>query len=232
MAAPRLMTTQQYLMTEETLRPQELIFGTLRVADAPKPRHQQLVAELFVPMALHVRQGRLGTMWLSPLDVVLDDEKGLVCSPTCSSSAARPAAVRARPHPVGAGSDGGGAVTVDAAGERSGGASGLVRGVWGERVLAGASVPVEDGGRALRERQDCGASVVWLRRAVAFVGAARFQAGALRSARQQPRDARQLRPGFVERARARVGWLPVSALCWSRGRRLPILPPVQTGGGE
>jgi Uma2 family endonuclease len=81
MAAPRLMTTQQYLMTDETLRPQELIFGALRVADAPKPRHQQLVAELFVPMALHVRQGRLGTMWLSPLDVVLDDEKGLVVQP-------------------------------------------------------------------------------------------------------------------------------------------------------
>lgn len=81
MAAPRLMTTQQYLMTEETSRPQELIFGLFRVSDAPKPRHQQLVAELFVPMALHVRQGRLGTMWLSPLDVVLDDEHGLVVQP-------------------------------------------------------------------------------------------------------------------------------------------------------
>jgi Uma2 family endonuclease len=81
MAAPPLMTTQQYLMTEETLRPQELIFGVFRMSDAPKPRHQQLVAELFVPMALHVRQERLGTMWLSPLDVVLDDENGLVVQP-------------------------------------------------------------------------------------------------------------------------------------------------------
>jgi len=81
MAAPPLMTTQQYLMTEETSRPQELIFEVLRMSDAPKPRHQQLVAELFVPMALHVRQGRLGTMWLSPLDVVLDDEHGLVVQP-------------------------------------------------------------------------------------------------------------------------------------------------------
>lgn len=81
MAAPPLMSTQQYLMTEETSRPQELIFGVLRMSDAPKPRHQQLVAELFVPMALHVRQERLGTMWLSPLDVVLDDEHGLVVQP-------------------------------------------------------------------------------------------------------------------------------------------------------
>lgn len=81
MAAPGLMTTQQYLMTEETSRPQELIFGMFHMSDAPKPRHQQLVAELFVPMALHVRQGRLGTMWLSPLDVVLDDELALVVQP-------------------------------------------------------------------------------------------------------------------------------------------------------
>lgn len=81
MAAPPLMTTQQYLMTEETSRPQELVFGVLWMSDAPKPRHQQLVAELFVPMALHVRQERLGTMWLSPLDVVLDDERGLVVQP-------------------------------------------------------------------------------------------------------------------------------------------------------
>jgi Uma2 family endonuclease len=81
MPAPPLMTTQQYLMTEETLRPQELIYGAFSMADSPKPRHQQLVAELFVPMALHVRQGRLGTMWLSPLDVVLDDENGLVVQP-------------------------------------------------------------------------------------------------------------------------------------------------------
>jgi Uma2 family endonuclease len=81
MAAPPLMTTQQYLMTDETSMPQELIFGVLRMSDAPKPRHQQLVAELFVPMALHVRQERLGTMWLSPLDVVLDDEHGLVVQP-------------------------------------------------------------------------------------------------------------------------------------------------------
>jgi Uma2 family endonuclease len=81
MAAPPLMTTQQYLMTDETLRPQELVFGVLRVSDAPKPRHQQLVADLFVPMWLHVRRERLGRMWLSPLDVVLDDEHGLVVQP-------------------------------------------------------------------------------------------------------------------------------------------------------
>ena len=81
MAARPLMTTQQYLMTEETSRPQELIYGVFWQSEAPSPGHQQLVAELFVAMALHVRQGRLGTMWLSPLDVVLDDEHGLVVQP-------------------------------------------------------------------------------------------------------------------------------------------------------
>ena len=192
MAAPRLMTTQQYLMTDETLRPQELIFGVLRMADAPKPRHQQLVAELFVPMALHVRQGRLGTMWLSPLDVVLDDEQGLVVQPDMFFIGRDrlpfvPDRIRLAPDLM---------VEVLSPLTRLGSDPeerlAWFASVWRQRVLAGASVPVEDGGGALRERQDCGASVVRVRRPAALVGAARLQAGALRSARQQPRHARQL----------------------------------------
>ena len=35
-----IMTVEEYLQTPETLRPQELIYGALRVADAPLPRHQ------------------------------------------------------------------------------------------------------------------------------------------------------------------------------------------------
>ena len=82
MAAPALlMTTLEYLRTPETRQPQELIFGTFRVADAPMPRHQQLVAELHVPLALHVRKERLGSVWLAPLDVILDYEAGLIVQP-------------------------------------------------------------------------------------------------------------------------------------------------------
>jgi Uma2 family endonuclease len=81
MAAPGLMTTQEYLRTPETRRPQELIFGRFRVSDAPLPRHQQIVAELHIPLALHVRKLRLGSVWLAPLDVILDYEAGLIVQP-------------------------------------------------------------------------------------------------------------------------------------------------------
>lgn len=80
-SAPTLMTTEQYIQTPESLQPTELIYGVLRVADTPLPRHQQIIAELHVPMALHVKQNRLGRVWLSPLDVFFDWERHLVLQP-------------------------------------------------------------------------------------------------------------------------------------------------------
>lgn len=81
MAAPRLMTVDEYFKTPETVKPMELAFGVLRVADSPTPRHQSAVAELFYTLRGHVRARRLGTMWLAPLDVVLDDRKALIVQP-------------------------------------------------------------------------------------------------------------------------------------------------------
>jgi len=81
MAGPELMTTEEYFKTPETLKPQELIFGRLRCADSPVPRHQQIIAELYLPMAMHVKERRLGTVWLSPLDVILDYERALIVQP-------------------------------------------------------------------------------------------------------------------------------------------------------
>ena len=80
-AAPRLMTVQEYFATPETVRPAELAFGVLRVADAPTPRHQSAVAQLFLGLDAHVRSRQLGRMWLAPLDVVLDSTKALVVQP-------------------------------------------------------------------------------------------------------------------------------------------------------
>ena len=40
MAAPKLMTVDEYLRTPETVLPAELRFGALRVAEAPSARHQ------------------------------------------------------------------------------------------------------------------------------------------------------------------------------------------------
>lgn len=81
MAAPRLMTVDEYFRTPETVRPMELAFGVLRVADSPTPRHQAAVAELFLALNAHVEERDLGRVWLSPLDVVFDARRALVVQP-------------------------------------------------------------------------------------------------------------------------------------------------------
>ena len=81
MAAPKLMTVDDYFKTPETLKPMELAFGVLRVADTPAPRHQSAVAHLFLALEAHVRARQLGRMWLSPLDIVLDDRQALIVQP-------------------------------------------------------------------------------------------------------------------------------------------------------
>jgi Uma2 family endonuclease len=80
-AAPVLMTIDDYFATPETLRPAELAFGVLRVADSPAPRHQSAVRKLLLALDRHVSERRLGEMWVSPLDVVLDAERALVVQP-------------------------------------------------------------------------------------------------------------------------------------------------------
>src|SRR5687767_15830651 len=47
------MTTAEYFATPETLIPQELIFGTIRVADAPFVSHQRLVLRLATALQAH-----------------------------------------------------------------------------------------------------------------------------------------------------------------------------------
>jgi len=80
-AAPKLMTVEDYFNTPETVQPMELVYGVLQVADAPAPRHQSAVAELFLALNAHVRERGLGKVWLSPLDVVLDEYKALIVQP-------------------------------------------------------------------------------------------------------------------------------------------------------
>jgi Uma2 family endonuclease len=80
-AAPKLMTADEYFATPETLTPMELAFGVMRVADAPTPRHQAAVGDLFRALDGHVRERKMGRMWLAPLDVVLDDRRALIVQP-------------------------------------------------------------------------------------------------------------------------------------------------------
>jgi hypothetical protein len=42
------MTTAEYFATPETVRPAELAYGGLRVADAPAMRHQRVVRDLTI----------------------------------------------------------------------------------------------------------------------------------------------------------------------------------------
>jgi hypothetical protein len=55
MAPAPLLTTDDYLRTPETLQPSELIYGALRVAEAPTVRHQQAVCAFLLALAPYVR---------------------------------------------------------------------------------------------------------------------------------------------------------------------------------
>jgi len=80
-AAPNLMTVDEYFRTPETVLPAELRFGVLHVAEAPTPRHQSAVANLFRVLDSYVRARNIGRVWLAPLDVVLDEEHALIVQP-------------------------------------------------------------------------------------------------------------------------------------------------------
>ena len=75
------MTLQEYFATPETVLPQELIYGVMRVAESPTPTHQEAVGALYIALHEHVHKRGLGKVWLSPLDVILDAERALVLQP-------------------------------------------------------------------------------------------------------------------------------------------------------
>jgi len=75
------MTLSEYFETPETVLPQELIYGAFRVAESPSATHQQTVGNLFLALHAHVVGESLGTVWLAPLDVILDAERALVVQP-------------------------------------------------------------------------------------------------------------------------------------------------------
>lgn len=70
-----------YFEDEETLRPQELVWGVLREPPAPKFGHQSVVTRTTVVLDVHVRSLDLGIVCVSPIDVVLDRDNALVVQP-------------------------------------------------------------------------------------------------------------------------------------------------------
>src|SRR5262245_5918515 len=75
------MTLQQYQLTPTTRLPQELIYGTIRVADAPFVSHQRVVFAIARAWQEHVRSRRLGEVLIAPTDVILDADRALVVQP-------------------------------------------------------------------------------------------------------------------------------------------------------
>lgn len=91
------MTIAEYFATPETLVPQELIFGVMRVADAPFVNHQRYVLRLATALQTHAEQTYAGEVFVAPIDVVLDPERALVLQPDLLFvSAARRDIVRER----------------------------------------------------------------------------------------------------------------------------------------
>jgi Uma2 family endonuclease len=75
------MTVADYLGTEETTRRQELVYGILREPPAPAYGHQNIVTRLVALIHPYVESRRLGHVCVSPVDVVLDQERHLVLQP-------------------------------------------------------------------------------------------------------------------------------------------------------
>lgn len=75
------MTTEEYLNTPERLAPAELIYGALRVADSPLVPHQTAVGDWFFALDAHLREHPVGRVFLSPLDIILDEPRALIVQP-------------------------------------------------------------------------------------------------------------------------------------------------------
>ena len=76
-----VMTTVQYLNTEETNRRRELVYGRVHEPPAPFFSHQQLVLKIARFLSDHVEPRGLGTVAISPLDVILDAGRSLIVQP-------------------------------------------------------------------------------------------------------------------------------------------------------
>jgi Uma2 family endonuclease len=75
------MTLAEYFDTPETLLPQELIYGVVRVADAPFVPHQRMVLRLATALQEHVDDTNAGEIFVAPIDCIFDRDRALVLQP-------------------------------------------------------------------------------------------------------------------------------------------------------
>jgi Uma2 family endonuclease len=74
-------TVDEYFKFPESNRPMELVYGYVREPPTPFSGHQSIVFRIGVLLDAHVRERGLGRLFISPLDVILDRELGLVVQP-------------------------------------------------------------------------------------------------------------------------------------------------------
>lgn len=75
------MTVDEYFSEPETLRRRELVWGVVREPPSPYAAHQGVATALAARLYAHVLEHDLGTVLVSPMDVVLDEERALVVQP-------------------------------------------------------------------------------------------------------------------------------------------------------
>ncbi|TAK15588.1 MAG: Uma2 family endonuclease [Acidobacteria bacterium] len=75
------MTTNGFLDGPETLQRRELVWGVLREPPAPFCSHQRLVTDIAFLLQRHTRDRSLGQVFVSPIDVVLDEREALILQP-------------------------------------------------------------------------------------------------------------------------------------------------------
>src|SRR3990167_3661381 len=66
------MTYEQYCLLPEDGKQYELIDGELFMTPAPKPKHQEIVLRLATELDGFVRKNGLGKVFISPVDVILE----------------------------------------------------------------------------------------------------------------------------------------------------------------
>ncbi len=78
---PIKLTLEEFCQLPESVLPHELIDGELRMPAAPNLRHQDIAGNTYAPMRQHARERDLGRVWMTPMDVVLDQARPLVLQP-------------------------------------------------------------------------------------------------------------------------------------------------------
>ncbi len=75
------LTVDAYFRLPESTHHMELVYGTVHEPPAPFYEHQSVVTRLTALLDRHVTRNQLGRVCVSPIDVVLDREAGLVLQP-------------------------------------------------------------------------------------------------------------------------------------------------------